>query len=169
MPDVRGVGDLEVAQNLGFQRGEWVSQRAGWVVALLIGVAALLGVLGGEGPLTRAVVEDDRLRVELLRFERRHAPTKLRIVAAPGSAPQGQLQLWMDRSSVEGVEIDLIEPEPEPVEAEGDRLVFGFRVADPNQPSAVVFPLQHDDWGVKTARLGLVDGPDVEFRQVVYP
>ena len=169
MASVQRVGDLEVGQDLEFQRREWAVQRVGWVVGALIGVAALLGVLGSSGPFARGVAEEGPLRVEYLRFERKHAPTKLRIEVATGSAQGGQFQLWMDRSYIEGVEIQQMEPEPDQVEAAGERMVFTFQVADPSQSSEIIVPLQHDDWGVTTARLGLVDGPGVEFRQVIYP
>jgi len=43
----REAGDLEVAENLAFQRRAWKVQRAGWVaMALLVG-AALAGLFGG--------------------------------------------------------------------------------------------------------------------------
>ncbi|MDP9363841.1 MAG: hypothetical protein M3Q10_06385 [Chloroflexota bacterium] len=169
MASVERVGDLEVGQDLGFQRREWAVQRVAWVVAALIGVAALLGVLGSSGPFAHGLAEEGGLRVDYLRFERRHAPTELRIEAAPASAQQGQLLLWLDRSYVRSLEIDQIEPEPDQVEAAGERVVFTFLVADPNQPNEIAVPMQHDDWGVKTGRLGLVGGPEVAFRQVVYP
>ena len=162
------VGDLEVGQDLDFQRREWAVQRLGWAVVALILVAALLGLLG-PGPLSRGTAEEGPLRVGYQRFERKHAPTKLRIAAAPGAAPQGQLRLWLDRRYLAGVEVQQIEPEPDRVEVAGDRVVFTFEVAEPDRPSEVVVPLEHDAWGVKTARVGLVDGPDLAFRQVVYP
>ncbi len=168
MASIQRVGDLEIGQDVDFQRREWAVQRVAWVVAALILAAALLGLLGA-GPLSRVTGEASPLRVEYFRFERKHAPTRLRIEAAPGSAQEGQLRLWMDRNYVAGVEIQQIEPEPEQVMVAGNRMEFTFQVADPGQPSEVVIPMQHDAWGIKTARVGLVDGPELAFKQLVYP
>ena len=63
-------GDLEIAQDMTFQRRSWAVQRVGWgVVAVTIG-AALLGLLG-SGPLSRSTaVAPGAFAVEYERFVR---------------------------------------------------------------------------------------------------
>ena len=46
--------ELQIEQDMGFQRTEWVVQRAGWVGMALLILAALVGLLG-RGPLSAAV------------------------------------------------------------------------------------------------------------------
>ena len=92
MASIQRIGDLEIGQDVDFQCREWAAQRVAWVVAALILAAALLDLLGG-GRLSRVTAEAGPLRVKYFRFECKHAPTTLRIEAAPGSAREGQLQL----------------------------------------------------------------------------
>lgn len=47
------VGDLEVPQDLGFQRRACTFERIGWVAMTLVLLAAIVGVWG-EGPLAQA-------------------------------------------------------------------------------------------------------------------
>ena len=86
MADVRQVGDLEIAQDLAFQRREWTIQRVAWAVMALVALAGLLGLFGGAGPLTRAAAGNGALRLDYARFERKHAPTELRLQVAAGVA-----------------------------------------------------------------------------------
>ena len=60
------LGDLEVGQDLDFQRREWAVQRVGWGAMALVILAALLGLFGSSGPLSRAATNaaDDLVRLE---------------------------------------------------------------------------------------------------------
>jgi hypothetical protein len=168
MANVQRVGDLEVEEDLDFQRREWTAERVAWVVMGLLLLAALLGVFG-RGPLSNATAEEGSLRVGYARFERKGAPTEVRVEIAAGTAHQGQVHLWLDRDYAMGVEIRQIAPEPEQAQTGGDRVLYVFQVNDPSQPVDVIVRLEHDDWGVKTGRIGLVNGPELELRQIVYP
>lgn len=170
MANLQQVGDLEIGQDLKFQRREWTIQRIGWVVMALIAVAALLGLFGG-GPLSEgsASAEDGSLELAHARLDRKRSPSELRLTIAGGTAQDGEVRVWLALPYLAGVEIQQIQPEPEQVEAGADRLVYVFRVSDPNQPAEVVFQLEHGTFGLKTGRVGLDGGPELEFRQLVYP
>src|SRR3712207_4138009 len=58
MSETTRVGDLEVAEDLTFQRREWAAQRVGWVLLALVIAAALAGLLG-RGPLSTTRRESD--------------------------------------------------------------------------------------------------------------
>ena len=163
------VGDLEIGQDLEFQRREWTIQRIGWAAMALIGLAALLGLFG-SGPLSNAAVGDgDPLRLAYARFDRKRSPSDLRLEIAAGTAQEGQVRLWLDRAYLAGLELQQILPEPDQAQASGDRTVYVFQVGDPNQATEVIFQVEHNTFGLKTGRVGLVDGPGLEFRQLVYP
>jgi hypothetical protein len=46
--ELKRVSDLEVNEELEFQRRDWMAQRVGWTVMALVVVVALLGLLGGS-------------------------------------------------------------------------------------------------------------------------
>ncbi len=46
MEQIPRVGDLDIEQDLDFERRQWHVQRVGWVVFLLILLAAFVGLLG---------------------------------------------------------------------------------------------------------------------------
>ena len=71
MPDNTRVGDLEIDQDLRFQKREWAFERASWVVMALVVLAGLLGLLG-RGPMSdqTAVSGDGLVTVELRDGER---------------------------------------------------------------------------------------------------
>jgi hypothetical protein len=164
------VGDLEVAQDLEFQRRQWTVQRVGWVVLLAVLAAALAGLLG-RGPLSSrtAATPDGSLRVEYDRFVRRRDPTTLRFQLMPPADRAGDVRLGIDRSYLRGVQVRQITPQPDRVEAGPDRHIFVFRVIDPHEPTGVVFHLEPDEMGSFEGRMGLDGGEAVLVRQFAYP
>ena len=168
MASVQRVGDLEVGQDLKFQRRQWTIQRVSWIVMVVVVIAGLLGLLG-SGPLSDASAEDGPLQLDYGRFERKRKPTQLRIQVAAGTAQEGQFMLWLDEQYLQRVEIQNISPEPEQFQAGSDRTVYVFQVSDPSQPANVSFDIEPIAFGTFKGRLGLVDGPEIEFTQFVYP
>lgn len=168
MAGVGRVGDLEIAQDLDFQRREWIAQRTGWVTLALVAVAALLGLFG-TGPLSDAAAEQGPLRLGYGRFERQEAATELRVEVAAGNAQQAELRLWLSEAYLDDVRIQRISPEPDHAEAGFKRTVYVFRVGDPNQPAGIRVEFEPTEIGRLSGRLGIVDGQEVEFTQFVYP
>jgi hypothetical protein len=164
------VGDLEVGQDLAFQRGEWTVQRIAWVVMALLLVAALIGLFG-RGPIASATAgdDDDPIRVSYKRLERKAAPSALEIRAAPGQAQNGQLEVWIDADYLGGVQVQDISPEPQEMRAAGDQIVYAVLVEDPSQPTLIVVQLEHERIGRTMGRVGLLGGPGVSFGQFVFP
>jgi hypothetical protein len=64
-------GDLEIPEDLPFQRREWVAERVAWAVMALLIAGALLGFFG-TGPLSRTTAGDEAgpLWLEYERFAR---------------------------------------------------------------------------------------------------
>ncbi len=162
------VGDLEHDRDLRFQRREWAIQRGGWLVMMAIIVAALIGLLGA-GPLSSATAGAGPLQLEYSRFERRHAPSELEVSLASSAVSQDQVDVWLSSDYLARIEITSIVPEPEEVSEAGDRVVYRFSTDDQVETSTILFALEYDDPGHTTGRMGLIDGPELTFRQVVYP
>ena len=170
MGEPRRVGDLEIDQNLDFQRREWRVQRAGWWTIWLVLVLALGGVFG-RGPLARATLGGigNPLRAEYDRFARHGGESDLRLHVAPAAVTDGVARVWLDREWVEGMDVLDIEPRPERVTVAGDQLRYDFRVGSTSQPSVIRFALQPDAMLRRELRAGLVDGPTLAGTQFVYP
>lgn len=164
------VGDLELGQDLPFQRRSWLVQRVGWGIVLLLLLAAAAGLLG-SGPLSEETARsaDGALGVRYGRFVRHRAPTTLQLQLAPGVADQGQVRLWLDLQYLDGLTIENVFPEPERVEAGPGRAIYVFTLASPDQPATITFNLLHEGSGPTHLQLGLDGGPALDRRQFVYP
>ena len=170
MPEPERVGDIEVSQDIEHQRLEWKIERVCWVVMALVVFAALAGLLG-HGPLSRAEAGErgSALRAEYHRFERYQGPTAIRLHLGPGLGGGGQVRLWVARSFVENIELHHIDPEPLVVEAAGDRFVYVFRVTEAGRPTSVTYHYEPNRYGRMPVSLGIEGGPELAFRQFIYP
>jgi hypothetical protein len=162
------IGDLERDRDLRFQRREWTVQRAGWLVMMAIVLAALTGLFG-SGPLSTATAEVEPLQLQYTRFERRHAPTKLEVSVASSAVSQDQVEVWFSSDYLARIEITSIVPEPEEVSETDDRVIYRFNIDDQTRAPEILMTLEHDEPGLTTGRMGLIDGPELAFWQVVYP
>ncbi|HEX2142034.1 MAG TPA: hypothetical protein VHK28_07155 [Candidatus Limnocylindria bacterium] len=166
---VHRVGDLEVEQDLAFQRREWIAERIGWTAMLVLAVAGVLGLFG-TGPLAAAEARGGNgLLVDYGRFERFNAPAELIFeVPAQGIAEDGTFSLALARDYLDDVEVEQVTPEPDRVRADGEWLTFSFASATP-QTVTVVFHLQHDRIGPTELRVRLGDGEPMAIGQFIYP
>jgi hypothetical protein len=170
MANIQRIGDLDIGQDIVFQRREWSAQRIGWALMALLSLAALAGLLG-PGPLSRAIAGDEggSLWLEYSRFERLQDPTSLKLNIGPLRSADGTARVWVSRDYLQKVQVEQVTPPPESVEAGPDRLTYVFRVAPADQPTAIVFHINHQTVGKLTSQIGLESGPELSFGQFVYP
>ncbi|HEX3034967.1 MAG TPA: hypothetical protein VHT73_07495 [Thermodesulfobacteriota bacterium] len=163
------MGDLQIREDLGFQRSFWTVERIGWVVVALILIAALLGLFGtGLFSRTKAGDRGGPLWLEYNRFGRFLSPSTLRVYIGRGKTEK-VARIWFDKNYMKGIQIQQITPEPESVESVSDRLVYTFKLAKPNDPTEVTFHLKLEQIGSLSGKLGLVNGPAIRFTQFIYP
>jgi hypothetical protein len=164
------VGDLEIDQDLDFQRRSWSVQRAGW---LAIAAAILAGLLGlfGTGPLSRTFAVDPQspLWLEYERFGRQMSAATLRLHLGPGASGGGRARVWLDEAYLDAVQIQRITPRPEREETGPGRTYFVFATTASDRPTVVTFHLQPARFGALTGQVGLDDGPPLRFHQWIYP
>ncbi|HEX7054324.1 MAG TPA: hypothetical protein VF211_10390 [Burkholderiales bacterium] len=161
------VGELQVAEDIRFQRREWLAERLGWVVMTAAVFAALAGLVG-DGPASNAVAASPggRLAVEYQRFAHRQAPTELRVRYGEGSAQQGRIRLALDSQYVGKLKIERVQPEPEKIELAGGRYVYVFPAGD--GPGQVTFVVQMEAFGRVAGGVALGE-ERVALSQIVYP
>lgn len=170
MADFQRGSDLEISQDLTFQRRSWAVQRCGWVLLALFILAALLGLFG-PGPLSRAMAgqQDGPLWAEYHRFWRLQSPMSLRLHFGPDATRHGQVRVWLSRSYLEAMSVQHVTPQPQRVEAGPERLTYVFTLSTPARPTAVTFHLEAEAPGSVPGQAGLENGPVVSFRHFIYP
>lgn len=171
-PNLPRIGDLEVEQNLPFQRLCWRLERWAWVGFTLILLAALAGLLG-PGPLSNTTAGDRAgpLWAEYQRFGRMVAPEELRLHADPRLARDGRLTLWIAREYLDLHQIEQVTPPPERVDARPDAYGYVFNVAQPTTPGpiSITFNLSPERTGTKQGHVHVDGAAPLDFRQFVYP
>ncbi len=165
-PVERGrVGDLEIGHDLDFQRRSWRVQRVAWLAMILIVIAALLGLFGGEGVLNQAVLGDPgaALRVEYHHFDRVLDQTHLRLEVS------GTARLWITNSFLEHLLIEAIVPEPKQMIAGDERTTLVFELAEAEPFGAVVIYYKPQRVGLVSGQIGVDGGVTYAFQQFIYP
>lgn len=145
-------------------------QRVGWVLMVLTLLAALLGLLG-PGPLSRATAGNSGspLWLEYDRFGRFEARTTLRVHLKAGTGAERRVSIWLDRDYLEGVQIEQVIPDPLSAKITSDRVIYIFRVAQPDRATVVTFSLKPQHIGPRPGRVGLLARPPIHFRQFIFP
>lgn len=168
--DIPKVGDLQVAQDMRYQRRSWFVQRVGWAVMLLVLLAAVAGVFG-EGPVGAGAVaaEDGSFSVLFAEYPRKRAPETLRFRVNAGAVEEDELRVAFSRGYLSGVELQSVYPEPDSVETGATEIVFVFTLSEEGLPAEVLFNVLYDDIGRKQGNLRLEGHPAVRIRQFVYP
>ena len=172
MPVPERTGDLELGEDPVYQRREWLFERVGWVFMIVVIVAALLGLLG-QGPLSNKSVGEPtgRLWLEYEGFVRYHDQATLRVHLS-GSGKEASV--WFDRAYWDALDIKSISPAPTRLEAGADKVQLTFLLTDTakepsGQQAMITVRFEPDALGVLSGRVGLPDGPPLEYRQFVYP
>ena len=170
MGNIPRIGDLQVGQDLEFQRREWVVERIGWGLMALLVIAALFGLLGG-GPLSQATAggEGGPFQVQYGRFVRHRAPTDMEITLQPGAVQEDKARVWVDREWLDTIDLQSVLPEPDSMQAGGDRLIYVFELDEPGAPASIKFDYMPVKYGARIVSVGLDGGESVSFNQVVYP
>ena len=168
MSSPKKVNDLEISEDMDFQRKEWSVERWGWIFMLVVIIAALLGLFG-QGPLSSASAESGALRVRYNRFERLLAPTQLTVRLNQDNAQNGEIRLHIDQALIQAYTVENLFPEPDRVEASPNQYIYVFKTAQGGQPPDIVFNLQPSRMGPVSGQVGLENGPAVRLSQFIYP
>lgn len=159
------VGDLEIEEDVAYQRAEWTVQRIGWLLMALVVLAAALG-FAGTGPVSRRslVAPGGNLRLGYERFIRRNAPALLTV-----HVPPGHDRVWMRQSFLGTIRLIGIEPEPAAAIPAGDHLVYRFTTRHPDSGFDLVIRFEPESVGGNRGAIGVPGGDSLTFRQFVYP
>ena len=169
MSPVKKVGSLEVAEDLVFQKREWMVERIGWAAMALLVLLGLLGLFG-DGPISRAEkTSPGGLKIAYERFERRTNPTLIDLEFPPEAVQNGQLRWWINRDFVKRVQIDGIFPNPEQQETTPDRLIYINNVPDAAGTIQIRLNISAEKSGRLPVEIGWLDGESLQFSQFIFP
>jgi hypothetical protein len=167
--DTRREG-LEIDEDLKFQLRFWRVQRVGLALMTLTLLAALLGLLGASGPLSRGEAHSGGLHIRYARFARRSNSTALELRIAPSAVHGGLVRVWVSSDYLDDLQLERASPQPEAVVAGGERATFVFRASpDGTRPLRVVLELKPRALLGAPGRAGLAGGPELSFSTFVYP
>lgn len=161
---------FEIEEEPGFHHASWHVQRIAWSILALALLAALLGAVGGGGPLAKAEATGGPADpvVEHERFPHYSAPSTLRVRVPADAARNGEVRLRVDRRYIDGVRVESVTPSPTRVEAGGDELVYVF-AAGTSRPPELVFRLHMNTIGRVSGAVALGTRAPVRFTQFVFP
>lgn len=165
MPSAASKSSLDLEDHRKFQFGFWRVQRIAWVGFLLILAAALAGLTGAGGPLSRASVDLGGGVVDHPRVSRWSAADEFRIRLAPG---ESERELLLSTAFADHFQIEDIQPAPvrSVAVADGDRLIFE---AQPDRVAAVVLHVRAQKPGVADYAVGLNGDTPRVLRSVILP
>jgi hypothetical protein len=162
------IGDIEIEQDLDLERKEWTVERIGWLVMILVIIAALVGLLG-SGPFSVGTARVSGLEVEYRRVERKHAPTTLTVRLGEGTASSDEVRFWVSRGFLDSVRMEQVTPDPEAVISGEDRDTYVFKVSQAGGPGRVVFHYQPDGVGSRATKMGVEGAAEVALTTFVFP
>jgi hypothetical protein len=165
---VKRHGDLELEENMTFQRRLWKVQRVMRTIAVLLMVLGLAGGFGG-GPLSHATAAQGGSSVEYERIAYRGTPQTYRLKLTRELAPAGKVRVWFDRETLRRMKLTGIVPEPGGTLLAADRTIFEFDVEAEEGPFEILFEFSTDEAGRQSARFGVEGGPTLEFKQLFLP
>jgi hypothetical protein len=155
---------IELDEDLQFQRKEWLFQRIGVGFMCVFVIAALGGVTGMGGPLSRGSAGErgGPLHVEYERFVRRGAKATMKLHVH--SDPPGFIQFWVSTPYLEDVIVDSVAPVPQTVTVEESRHVYTIRAASADV--TITVEMEHQTFGTLEGEVGIVGGAAVRFTQL---
>ena len=168
--DLKRIGDVEINQDLDFQRRCWKVQRIGWTIMTLLILGGLLGMFG-RGPFSRTLASDPSipLSLEYERFGRYQSPLTLSLHLNPGASEDGEVRLWFSRDFLRQVQIQGMTPNPDGAALSPNGTTFIFRLAQPTQDGDVIVHLEAQAIGLLSGKVGLTESRSIAFTQWIYP
>lgn len=163
-------GDLDIRHDLDFHRRLFRVQRIGWAVLTLFILAALLGLIGAEGPLNSGAADNDELRLEFERFPHQESPTKIEVTLREPARRGERVELWVDATYLNAVNLEQVSPQPEEVIAGQGHFRYVFKTARPGDTFSVAMLFTPKSAGRLRGELRAGEnGAPLRFRQFVYP
>jgi hypothetical protein len=160
--------EIEVGEDLEFQRKWWRFENFAWILFSLIIVLDLAGLFG-RGPIAKAErrTADGTIDVKYERIERTESPSILTIDFGPSAIHDGKIKLYISESLVKGLGTQRVVPAPLETMIGDGGLTYTFSASKP--PASVDLALEPSGPGIYHFTVGVVNAEPVEARVFVVP
>jgi hypothetical protein len=153
--------EIEVGEDLGFQRKWWRFENFAWILFTLIIVLDLAGLFG-RGPIAEAKrrAADGTIDVKYERIERTDSPSILTIDFRPSAIHDGKIKLYISESLVEGLGTQRVVPAPTETAIGEGGLTYTFPASKP--PATVDLALHPSGPGIYRFTIGVVNAQPIQ-------
>lgn len=161
------VGELQLEQDPTFQRRDWLVQRVGWALMLVVVLAAAGGLLG-RGPAARATIGDAGapIRIEYMRIIRHATAERLTMRLANVT---GERRIVLDSAIVAALEIQRVVPAPIRMDGVAGGVAYTFGFAGPPGERAIVLDYASQRYGRQGGGITVQDQPPIRLSFFVLP
>lgn len=163
MTELTRVGDIDVPQDLRYERRAYRVRQVFTPVFGAVLLAGVLGLLGRGGALSDTRASADGVSVGYERFLRARTPTDLEVRITRGA---GMTDVALSQSLLDGFRVEGYSVEPESTKVLPDRVVYTF---DQRAPSEVTFTLEPERSGLHEGTVFGPGGASVRVRQWTWP
>jgi hypothetical protein len=160
--------EVEVGEDLDFQRKWWRFENFVWIIFSLIIVLDLCGVFG-RGPVANARrrTADGTIDVKYERIERTESPSLITIRFGQSAIVDGKIKLFISQSLVQELGTQRIIPAPSTSEVGKSGLTYTFLASKP--PASVDLALQPSGPGMYEFTIGVVGAEPLHAKVLVVP
>ena len=162
--------ELQIGEDMGFQRRAWRLERIGWGVMALVVIAGLLGLFA-VGPLSWTTKTDASglMRVDFGRIQRLTAPATLKLDVEFTAMADDSIEIQIGQSFLEAFKISSMQPAPAESITTPHGLLLRFK-AEPGEGRAIIYvEVSPEAIGFHSTRLGLAGREPVDLPVFIYP
>jgi hypothetical protein len=160
--------EIEIGENLDFQRKWWRFENVVWVFFTIIIVLDLAGLFG-RGPIAKAERRsaDGTIDVKYERIERTDSPSILSIQFGPSAIQDGKIHLYVSQSLVKELGTQRVVPAPIETLIGDGGLTYTFPAS--TLPASVDLALEPAGPGLYDFTIGVVGSAPVNAKVFVVP
>jgi hypothetical protein len=160
--------EIEVGEDLEFQRKWWRFEKFAWIFFSLIIVLDLAGLFG-RGPIAKAELRavDGTIDMKYERIERTGSPSTITINFGPSAIHNGTIKLYISESLVKGLGTQHIVPAPTETTVGEGGLTYTFPASKP--PAAIDLALQPSGPGIYHFTIGVANAEPIQAKVFVVP
>lgn len=169
-PHVKPVksSTLQLDEHLAFQQRMFVVRCIGMLLLAACMLAALTGLLGGNGPLAQGQVANGSGEVRYPRFTRYQMPTRYEFEVDTAAVGADTFDIVFEGDHAREFSFEEFLPEPDSVAAADDRVRYTFKV-EPGVRQLVVLQGQPESMGRLSGTAAIAGGAPMRIDSFVYP
>jgi hypothetical protein len=160
--------EIEVGENLDFQRKWWRFENVAWVLFTIIIVLDIAGLFG-RGPIAKADRRsaDGTIDVKYERIERTDSPSIITVTFGSSAILNGVVKLYISESLVKGLGTQRVVPSPIESAVGNGGLTYTFPAS--RVPASVDLALEPSGPGLYDFTIGVVGAAPVHAKVFVVP